>query len=87
MHNWSKEMSKTITVRLDESTYKKIKAAAESERRPISNYIEFATVSFIDNSLFIEDEEMNEIKGNKKLIDNLKRSIDDIKNADYRIVE
>ena len=80
-------MSKTITVRLDESTYKKIKIAAESERRTISNFIEFATISFVDNSLFIEDEEMNEIKGNKNLMDTLKKSIDDIKNGEYRIVE
>jgi len=80
-------MSKTVTVRLDESTYKKIKTAAESERRTISNFIEFATVSFVDNSLFIEDEEMNEIKGNNKLMDTLKKSIDDIKNGEYRIVE
>jgi len=81
------KMSKTITVRLDESTYKKIKIAAESERRTISNFIEFATISFVDNSLFIEDEEMNEIKGNKNLMDTLKKSIDDIKNGEYRIVE
>ena len=79
-------MSKTITLRIDESTYKRIKTAAESERRTISNFIEYASLSYIDNSTFVDDEEMNNITANKELINNLNSSMADIKTGKYRIV-
>ena len=80
-------MAKTITVRVDNSTYNKIKTAADSERRTISNFIEYATLAYVENSCFVADEEMKDIIEDRKLIDNLKQSIEDIKEGKYRIVE
>jgi len=80
-------MAKTITVRVDDSIYNKIKTAADSERRTISNFIEYATLSYIENSCFIADEEMKDILEDKDLINNLKQSLEEIKEGKYRIIE
>ena len=80
-------MAKTITVRVDETTYNKIKNAADSERRTISNFIEYATLAYVENSCFVADEEMKDIIEDQELINNLKRSIEDIKEGKYRIIE
>jgi len=79
-------MAKTITVRVDDSTYNKIKAAAGSERRTISNFIEYATLSYVENSCFIADEEMKDILEDRDLMNNLARSLEDIKEGKYRII-
>jgi predicted transcriptional regulator len=80
-------MAKTITVRVDDEVYNKIKNAADSERRTISNFIEYATLSYVENSCFVADEEMKTILEDRELIDNLKKSVEDIKEGRYRIVE
>jgi uncharacterized protein (DUF1778 family) len=79
-------MGKTITVRVDDSTYRKLKAAADSERRTISNFIENASLSYIDSSTFVDDEEMNNILSNKELLNELNSSMDDIKRGKYRLI-
>lgn len=80
-------MAKTITVRIDDSTYNKIKSAADAERRTISNFIENAALSYVENSCFVADEEMKDILEDKELINNLKQSLEDVKEGKYRIVE
>ncbi|MFA4932733.1 MAG: CopG family transcriptional regulator [Caldisericia bacterium] len=80
-------MAKTITVRVDDTTYHKIKSAADSERRTISNYIELAALAYVDTSSFVADEEMRDILADNELISNLQQSINDIKEGSYRIVE
>ena len=80
-------MGKTITVRVDDTTYNKIKNAADSERRTISNFIEYATLAYVENSSFVADEEMQDIIEDRELMISLKQSIEDIKEGKYRIVE
>ena len=80
-------MGKTITIRIDEETYKKIKSAAESEKRTISNFMEYATIAYLENSRFVSDEEMIQIAEDDELINRLQQSIQDIKRGNYRIVE
>ncbi len=80
-------MSKTVTVRLDEDVYQTIKSAAQAEKRTISNLIEFATVSYLESSSFVSDEEMQAILEDKNLIRNLQDSLKDIEEGNYRIVE
>jgi uncharacterized protein (DUF1778 family) len=82
-----RNMAKTITVRVDDVTYTKIKTAADSERRTISNFIENATMVYVENSNFVADSEMNEILKDRELINNLEKSIEDIKEGRYHIVE
>jgi uncharacterized protein (DUF1778 family) len=80
-------MAKTITIRIDDGTYQRIRAAAESEKRTISNFMEYATMSYLENSSFISDEEMNQIVQNQGLMNRLQQSVADIKRGNYRIVE
>jgi predicted transcriptional regulator len=80
-------MAKTVTVRIDDATYKKIKTAAESERRTISNFMEYATMSYVEHSTFVDNDEMKGISQDKELIDTLSKAMDDIKRGNYRIVQ
>lgn len=80
-------MSKTVTVRLDDDVYQTIKSAAQAEKRTMSNLIEFATVSYLESSSFVSDEEMQETLEDKNLIRNLQDSLKDIEEGNYRIVE
>ena len=80
-------MGKTITIRIDDETYKKIKSAAESEKRTISNFMEYATIAYLENSNFVSDEEMIQIAEDHELMNRLQQSIQDIKRGDYRIIE
>jgi len=79
-------MSKTVTVRIDDSTYKRIKSAAESERRTISNFMEYATLSYVENSTFVDNDEMKGISKDKELIETLSMAMGDIKRGNYRLV-
>jgi uncharacterized protein (DUF1778 family) len=79
-------MAKTITVRVDEDVYKMIKTAANGVRRTISNFIEFATLSYISNETFVSDKEMDTILENKELIKSLGSGEKDIKKGRYKIV-
>ena len=80
-------MGKTITVRIDDTTYERIKSAADSERRTISNFLEYAALTYVENASFVTDEEMREITEDNELIDGIKKSLDDIKKGKYHIVE
>ena len=80
-------MAKTVTVRVDDTTYKRIKSAADSERRTISNFIEYATMAYIESNTFVDDQEMKDIASDSELLKNLKKSMDDIKRGNYRIVK
>lgn len=80
-------MPKTITLRLDDKTYQMIKLAAQGERRSISNYIEYATVSHLTESSFVSDEEMQEILRDAELMLDLEQARADIANGNYEFVE
>jgi len=60
-------MSKTVTIRLDEDTYQMIRQAAEGELRSISNFIEYATISYLTEQTFVSDDEMSEILADDSL--------------------
>jgi len=79
-------MAKTVTVRIDDSTYKRIKSAAEAERRTISNFMEYATLSYVENSSLADPDEMRGISDDKELLATLSNAMDDIKRGKYRIV-
>jgi uncharacterized protein (DUF1778 family) len=79
-------MTKTVTVRIDESTYKRIKSAADSERRTISNFMEYATLSYVENSTFVDNDEMKGISEDKELVATLSKAMGDIKRGNYRLV-
>lgn len=73
-------MSKTLTLRLDESVYQLFRAVAARENRPISNFIETAAMRFVQENGAVNEFEMAEIRGNGELNRSLKRGHLDAKN-------
>ncbi len=80
-------MSKTVTLRLDDKIYKLFRNLAESENRPLSNFIETSVLRFIENSQFVDEFEMAEIQGNQDLNRSLKRALKDVKAKRGHFVE
>lgn len=64
-------MPKTVTLRLDDDTYRELKEAAAAERRPLSNLIEVAALERIREQQFVDDAEMAEIRQSERLLERL----------------
>jgi uncharacterized protein (DUF1778 family) len=79
-------MPKTITLRVDDDTYRLIQTAARGDRRTISNFLEIAAVTYLTEESFVSDEEMNELVNDKKLGQKLKLEREQIKKGRYTIV-
>ena len=79
-------MSKTITIRLDDDTYNLIRSAADGQMRSISNFVEFATMSYLTEEAFASDEEMDQIMSDSELVQTLKNAETAIRSKRYRIV-
>ena len=78
------KMAKTITVRIDDSTYNIFKLAAAGQKRTISNYLEYATLNYTMNETIVDDIEMNEILKYEK---DIKKGLSDISAGRYRIID
>lgn len=77
---------KTLTMRVDDNTYNSIKLAAQGNQRNISNFIEFATMQYLNSSAYIDDNEMHEILDDKKLMQELEIGKQQAQNGEYSIV-
>ena len=64
---------KTITLRLDDLTYKLFLQFALADDRPISNMIETAARKHLEECFFVSDTEMREIRDDKALLSRLKQ--------------
>jgi len=80
-------MSKTITIRLNDEIYEQFKKAAEGERRNISNFIEYAALSWLTHESYVSDAEMKSILNNESLVSDIQQGLDDIKKGNYTIVD
>ena len=72
-------MSKTVTLRLDDVVYKRLRTLAERDNRPLSNFIETAALRFVESEQFVDEFEMDEIRANKVLNASLKQGLSDAK--------
>jgi len=79
-------MPKTVTLRLEDNIFHLFKLAAEGERRTISNFLEFATLNYLTNEIYVSDDELNEIISDEKLMKNLRKGLNEIKKGKYKIV-
>lgn len=79
-------MSKTITLRLNDSLYQTFRSLADRDNRPLSNFIETAALRYIEENEMVDDFEMNEIRSNNQLNESLKRALKDVKDRKGRIV-
>lgn len=71
------KMSKTVTLRLKDNIYRLFSSLVESDKRPLSNFIETSALRYIEEHQYVDEFEMDEIKGNVKLNKSLKRGIKD----------
>lgn len=70
-------MAKTLTLRVDDRTYRAFRAAAEADRRSVANWIELAARSWLERSQFADDAEMEGILSNRPLQRRLKEGLRD----------
>jgi hypothetical protein len=80
-------MAKTITMRIDESVLEKFSQYAKNENRSLSNFIETATLRYINDIEFADDFEMKDILTDSKLVSKLKKGSKDARAMRGRFVE
>jgi len=80
-------MSKTVTLRLSEEEYQQILASANTEHRPISNFITYTVLQNIHNSLYTNPIETAQINSDKKLLKRLKTGHNQVKGKKGKFVE
>ena len=51
-------MSKTVTLRIKDSVYQRLRILAERDNRPLSNYIETAALRYIEQEEYVDEFEM-----------------------------
>jgi uncharacterized protein (DUF1778 family) len=64
---------KTLTVRMDDATYRLVAEAAAADNRSVSNFIETAAREKAAAEIFVSDDEMADIRSNAGLMKRLKR--------------
>jgi len=64
-------MSKTITLRVNDSEYDMISNCAKAQHRPISNFITSTVVNDIEASFFADSIEMSQIKNDRVLMEKI----------------
>lgn len=79
-------MAKTLTVRIDDSTYRLIADAAEADNRSVSNFIETAAREKASAEIFVPGEEMAGIRTDASLKRRLKSGHRDAASRRGRIV-
>jgi len=79
-------MPKTLTVRIDDATYRLIADAAEAENRSVSNFIETAAREKALSEIFVPDEEMAGIRSDASLKRRLKSGHKDAASRRGRLV-
>lgn len=61
-------MTKTVSLRIDEELYNALKIHAQAENRSISNFIETATMRYLDEVEYADDFEMESIGEDADLV-------------------
>jgi len=79
-------MAKTITIKVNNDVYEMFEKAAKGDKRSIPNFIEYATLAYLTNDIYVSDNEMKEILNNSSLIKGLENGLTNIKEGKYKIV-
>jgi uncharacterized protein (DUF1778 family) len=66
-------MAKTLTVRIDEASYRLIVEAAQADNRSVSNFIETAAKQKAMAEILVSEAEMAEIRTDRGLVQRLKQ--------------
>lgn len=65
-------MVKTVTLRLDERSYERLKAAAAAGRRSLGNFIQTAALRYLEDTSLTVESETKKILSNQGLLRRLK---------------
>ena len=79
-------MAKTLTVRIDDASYRLIAEAAQADNRSVSNFIETAAKQKAMAEILVLEAEMAEIRGDRSLVGRLKRGHRDAEKRRGRFV-
>ena len=79
-------MSRTVTLRLKDSVYERLRTLAERDNRPLSNFIETATLRYLEQEEYVDEFEMLEIRENQPLNESIGRGLDDAQERRGRYV-
>lgn len=77
---------KTVTMRIDDSTWRMISAAADGQKRTISSFLEFAVLQYLSSAQYVDNVEMRAILKDKELVRSLKEGLKEVKNGEYTLV-
>jgi predicted transcriptional regulator len=77
---------KTVTMRVDDSTWRMISAAADGQKRTISSFLEFAVLQYLSSAQYVDNAEMRAILKDKELVRSLKEGLNEVKNGEYTLV-
>lgn len=66
-------MAKTVTIRIDEATYREFSRRAKAQNRPLSNFITTAVKERMQETDFVDDVEMADIRANEQLVARLRK--------------
>jgi len=80
-------MPKTITLRLSDEDYQKFLSFARADNRPIANAIETLALRQLDEVLFVDSFEMDEIMADENLLKRMKKGHDQALKMKGRFVE
>ena len=72
-------MAKTVSIRLEPPKYRLFTKFAKMQNRSLSNFIETATLHYIEEQEEVDDFEMEEIRNNKELNRSIRRGLKDAK--------
>lgn len=72
-------MPKTVTIRIDDDTYRSFVRRAKAENRSLANFIETAVTQHIRECDFTDDAEMAELLANTDLVERLQKGSRDAK--------
>lgn len=67
-----RNMRKTVTLRIAEDHYDRLKAYARAENRKLSNALETLAMRQLDEEMFVDSYEMEKILADKDLLKRLK---------------
>jgi hypothetical protein len=79
-------MPKTLTMRVDDSTYETFARAAKAERRSLANLIETAALRHLEESGFADDAEMAGILARPELVKRMKAGSQDARKRRGRFI-
>lgn len=79
-------MSKTVTLRVENDLYEKLKEYAKRENRNLSNFIETAVINYIEQIELANETEMRDILNNSDLLERLNKGSLDAANKRGRFV-